>query len=140
MATCSGFMMSSCNVSKFLSANQILLKKESVAIEGDQLPVERTRLRDNLIYLTNNIPFKKEAVYTYFKNQGRIDSAGGVRRTFYKMISQEPVFFDSLSINKTRVNMINYLKKEGYFDAEVTYETSIKGKFGSVKYIATPKG
>lgn len=140
VATCSGFMMSSCNVSKFLSANQILLKKESVAIEGDQLPVERTRLRDNLIYLTNNIPFKKEAVYTYFKNQGRIDSAGGVRRTFYKMISQEPVFFDSLSINKTRVNMINYLKKEGYFDAEVTYETSIKGKFGSVKYIATPKG
>ena len=34
--------------------------------------------------------------------------------------------------------MVNYLKKEGYFDAEVTMKLSIKGKL-VVKYI-TAKG
>jgi len=131
--------MTSCNVSKYLSESQVLLTKESVEVQGNLTSGERTRLRDNLIYLTNNIPFKKEAVYTYFKNQGKIDSAGGVRRTFYKMISQEPIYFDSVAIKKTSINMINYLKKEGYFDAEVTFETNIKGKFGTVKYYAKPK-
>jgi len=128
-----------CNVAQFLSEDQVLLRKESVKIQGDLKSGEKIRLRDNLIYLTNQVPFKREAVYTYFKNQGKIDSAGGIRRTFYRMISQEPVYFDTTFIESIRNSMTNYLQKEGYFEAVVTYETSIKkGKYGSVKYIAEP--
>lgn len=56
------------------------------------------------------------------------------------MISKEPVFFDTVFIESIKNSMTNFLQKEGYFDAKVTHETSIKkGKFGSVKYIAEPK-
>ncbi len=132
-------LLSSCSVSKFLGPHQILLTKESVVVKGEFKEGENTRLKEGLVYLTNTVPFKREAVYSYFKNQGKIDSAGGVKRFFYNIISQEPVYFDSLQIEKTRVNLTNFLKKEGYFDAEVKFKTSIKGKFGKVEYIAIPK-
>ncbi|MFZ2896415.1 MAG: BamA/TamA family outer membrane protein [Saprospiraceae bacterium] len=139
MTLSSALLMSSCNVSRFLSAHQVLLTKETVVVEGEFKGGENTRLKEGLVYLTNTVPFKREAVYSYFKNQGKIDSAGGVKRFFYNIISQEPVYFDSAQIEKTKNNLTNYLKKEGYFDAEVRYTTSIKGKYGKVEYTAIPK-
>ncbi len=133
-------IFSGCNVTQFLNEDQIYLKNETVELKGNFKSNEKTLLKENLIALTNIKPFKREAIYTYYKNQGKIDSAKAIRRTFYQMISKEPVFFDTVFIESIKNSMTNFLQKEGYFDAKVTYETSIKkGKFGSVKYIAEPK-
>ena len=116
-------IFSGCNVTQFLNEDQIYLKNETVELKGNFKSNEKTLLKENLIALTNIKPLKREAIYTYYKNQGKIDSAKAIRRTFYQMISKEPVFFDTVFIESIKNSMTNFLQKEGYFDAKVTYET-----------------
>lgn len=132
------FLVTSCNVSQFLSADERFLKKESLEIDGRLDKDERKKITDNLLLQIDQEPFKRLPAYTYFKNEGKIDSSGK-QPWFYRLVAQQPRYFDSISIENRTVSMNNYLKKAGYFDAKVTYETRLKGdKFGSVKYIAHP--
>lgn len=65
-------IFSGCNVTQFLNEDQIYLKNETVELKGNFKSNEKTLLKENLIALTNIKPFKREAIYTYYKNQGKL--------------------------------------------------------------------
>ena len=88
-------IFSGCNVTQFLNEDQIYLKNETVELKGIFKSNEKTLLKENLIALTNIKPFKRESIYTYYKNQGKFFAVDGIG-TIAEVNERLNMIFDKL--------------------------------------------
>jgi len=128
----------SCNPTRYLSADQKLYSGAKIIVHDDSLKSKtKSQLKENLILLNRQKVNKNIALNAYYKLQSSQDSTG-FNYWWYNLLKEEPEFFDTLTVVNVVRSMTNYLKRSGYFQAHVTYETKVKDKSGSVIYHAFP--
>ena len=147
-------LLTSCNTTKFLGSNDLLLEKNRIEVETDAPKDEVGSLSWSLSTLTKQKPNKKglgmfrTRLWWYFKAQEHIksniklDSAGQVVDTdtsrFYNFIlrrvAEPPAYYSEEKTNATAQSMQYYLNNRGFYDAKVETEVEAKKHKVYVKY------
>ena len=129
-----GAVLCSCNTTQFLdkSKGQMYLQKNLIKIDEAKKKVKN---KSNLIAELSKLYVKKEnrkmfgvpRQYYYFMAQDTFDRSkiGMAAARWKAKRGEEPVFFDSTSIQETEKAMETYLNTRGYFFADVEYEVDI---------------
>jgi outer membrane protein assembly factor BamA len=114
-------LLTSCGGAKLAGKNQYLLNKNK--IEGIQYAVSTSEVKDQISHQPNRKVF-------FFKFHLWLYQLG------LKKLGEEPVFIDSLRIQKSASNINSFLFSKGYFDNEVSFEVTKKrfGKKANVIY------
>ncbi len=125
--------MSSCNITKFLDEDELLVDQVKMKIESEEKSLEKSALRDELerfYILKPNRDFRSR---NYFKYKDKEDLPW-IRRWLKNKHSEKPSILDSVLVEKSAVSIENYLNnKKGFHQATVDYEI----KEGSNKHSST---
>lgn len=133
-------LLAACNVTKSVPNGDHLYTGASVELRADSLD-KRTQkvLQSDLQGLTRpkpnarllGIPFKL-IIYNALSKK-KPDSFWGRLR---EKQGQPPVLLSAVDLNLNTTNLDAFLENKGFFRAEVSGDSTTKGKKGSVKYVA----
>ena len=144
-AICLGILfLPSCNTTKFLVDDEVLLSGINIQIDTDDPKVDETKLKSELKEFYLQVPNNKTWLgvpkeWYYYKNQDTIEG-DVVREYTKKKIAEEPALIDRDKISKSAENMQNYLRnKKGFYNAIVTHDIRIKSKRAYVTYQVQPQ-
>lgn len=129
--------MGSCNVSRYLSENEYLVKKNKVLIEDPNFSNGDTELIYNLesfiIQKPNRDYFLIPREWLYFRNQEEFDS-GNKKKGIVKE-AEEPVLHEDSRMFSTADQMEKYLRfSKGFYNAKVYPEVFLSDKRAEVHY------
>lgn len=140
-----------CNTTQFLdkSKGEKYLVKNEIKIDESKGKVKnQSNLKSEMSRLyvkrPNSKMFGTPRQWYYFTSQDTFDMSG-IGRAFKRWQAkrgEEPVYFDSSSVQETEAAMESYLKSRGYFFADVDYQVDYnwnKTKAGVI-YTAHPEG
>ncbi len=153
-------LFSRCSNTKYLTGNDILLKKNKIKISiPPSSPIKEiislrkdaeaaSQLNQDLYSLckqkqnTKTLDFFKLNLWLYNKGKFHSDSAhffvtrwwDSFRTFIGKHLGEEPVIYDSTLAYSSLQLMENYLNNNGYLHAKVNYSTIIKRKRAKVTY------
>jgi outer membrane protein insertion porin family len=131
----------SCNTTKFLRSDEILLKSNKIQIEGTRSIENKLQISEQLSTLYKQKPNRKyfliprERIHYYVQNRKNKDS--WFVKTLAKY-SEPPSILDTSLCNTTKKNIITYLFNQGYFNASCDYKIKIKNQKATVTYIVNP--
>lgn len=127
--------MASCSTTKFVPADDYLLK--AVKIESEQSDVKASTLMPYVQQRPNSKWFSLFKVpLSLYSMSGRDSTRWGNR--FLRGLGEAPVVYDSLKAAATCDYMAMYLQSEGYLHAKASYTVKRKGRKVEVKYKAIP--
>ena len=127
--------MASCSTTKFVPADDYLLK--AVKIESEQSDVKASSLMPYVQQRPNSKWFSLFKVpLLLYSMSGRDSTRWGNR--FLRGLGEAPVIYDSLKAAATCDYMAMYLQSEGYLHAKASYTVKRKGRKVEVKYKAIP--
>ncbi len=126
---------SSCNITKFLNEDEIIVDELRIQITGDLYGTNSAELKQELSKFYELEENKNWRSYNYYKYKD-LEDPPLIRRWLKNKYTQAPSLVDSFLIEETANNMVNYLRnKKGYYQAEVNYELDIHSKRNSSKVI-----
>ena len=150
-----GFLlMTSCNTTKFLKEDEILLTKNNIELETDAKKAEIGSLSYNLSTLVKQKPNKKSLGFTrarlwwYYRAHQHIDNSTKLDTVtqrmesdtsrFYKVVlkrfAESPAIYDLNKMDATAQSMEYYLNNRGFYEARVDASVRIKKRFAEVTY------
>ncbi|MCG9880932.1 MAG: hypothetical protein MH472_10080, partial [Bacteroidia bacterium] len=129
-------MMPACNLSK-------LARKEGAFLDKNKIEIQETResrlFSSSLDGYVKQIPNKKilnvSRLNLRFFQLGNSLSGTWLGRTIQRKMGEAPVILDSGLIESSIKGMIGFLKTEGYFYPEISYQVTGKWHKKTVKYI-----
>lgn len=134
------FLLAACNVTKSVPNGDHLYTGATVELRADSLD-KRTKkvLQSDLQGLTRpkpnarllGVPFKL-IIYNALRNKKPNSFWGKLR----DKQGQQPVLLSSVDLSLNTTNLDAFLENKGFFRAEVSGDSTTKGKKGSVKYVA----
>lgn len=140
MLFCCIIATTSCNNTRYLAQNEILLHKATVHIadqkKQEQLPVDLSETLYNLVRPKPNkrflsvLPFKlRLSIYNQNKKAKK-----GTRRWLRDKIGEAPVLYDSTATLRSARMMETYLFNQGFFNGKVVPEVKFSKRRASVDY------
>ncbi len=136
-----GFMWS-CNTTKFLDEDELLLTKNDVRFTETQEVSNRRQLLYELstVYQqqTNSNFFFIPREWFYFKTSAPKDTSK-VDNWVRRVIAEPPAIHDREAVTATEDAMQRFMQYRGYFNAEVSHEQKVRGKKIKVTYLVTPE-
>lgn len=138
----SGLLLTSCNTKKHLQPGQQFVKKNSVTIKGDMSRSAKTSLSYQMGQLAKQKPntrFLKAfrtRLWWYYKAQEETQQDTSKFYNFIlNRVAEAPVIYDPEQAEKTAESMEFYLNNRGYFDADVSYDDTLKRKKKTINII-----
>jgi len=131
------FFLTGCSVKPFLSNEESLVEKNNVKIvqenaDAYEEAVPKTdihaivRPRANTKFLGTRLP-----QYIYLSLAAKPDSSS-FRNFLQNQFGQEPIFVDTVLMERSLTNIQNYLFNNGYFNGNATYSVEQKDSISSV--------
>lgn len=138
------FWIVSCNTTKYLTDEQVLYDGGDVELHmTDSIPKNRKDLFEE--YLENLLrpePNSKLFGWRYKMSMyywgGGQDSSKNFVKRFFKKKGEEPVLMSDVNRDYNENLLRNRLENFGFFNAEVSSDTTIQGKLGRIHYVANP--
>jgi outer membrane protein assembly factor BamA len=121
-----GTSFTSCNTSQFLSPDEKLLKQSRLDVRSEEKISDKTALIKELNKLIDQKPNTKLLFFIpkewiYLKNSG--PGKDKFFNRWARSLGEPPLLYDSLTAEKTRIKIQNYLRnKKGFYDAEVSMD------------------
>ncbi len=113
---------SSCNITKFLQEDEVLVDKMRIQVEGDFNGTDAAELRQELSNFYEISENKNWRSYNYYKYKDE-KKPGWIKSWLKNKHSIPPSLVDTFLIEETKNNMVEYLRnKKGYYQAEVSYD------------------
>ena len=136
MLFCGIALFSSCNITKFLHEDNIIVDEVRIDIKGDLLGTTTGDLKQELSNFQQIEPNKKWRNRNYYKFKD-LENPSWIRRWLKNKHSEPPTLLDTFFIEKGRTEMTNYLQnKKGFYQAKVDYEVKYKiNQKSKVKYL-----
>ena len=134
--------MSSCNTTKFLKDDQLLLNSVETRISTKSKIENPGDLKSELEEFykqrpNGNFMFVPREWY-WFRNQDPGDTTW-IKKWNKNTLGEEPAILDTNLVEETRSGMEKYLRnKKGFYNARVKDTISNKGKLAEVKYTVDP--
>ena len=136
-------LLPACNSTKFLQDDEVLLTKAVIKIEepikNGITPKTVTSLKEEMVQFYHITPntntwYGAPREYLYYKKLNRADSIGREKLKDNKRV-EEPAILDNDLIEKTAIDMENFLKnKQGFYNANVDSHIKVNNKKASVEY------
>jgi outer membrane protein assembly factor BamA len=133
----------SCNSTKYLKDEEVLLDYVEIVIESDQHVDKVGSLKDQLYQFNKQVPNGNVFLFVprewiYLKNQAANDTSW-INKWSRKSLGEKPTLLDTQLISKSSEDMQNYLRnKKGYYEAEVKENICYCGKKAVVSYFVDP--
>ncbi len=123
------FFLGSCNITKHVENNQLLLVKNKVKVEaplnpeiaGELSSFYKQRPNENFLGL-----FKTKLFFFNWGSAGKKDN--GMKRFFRDKLGEPPIIIDSVYIESTTRSIKSYLKTKGHYYSDVKYDVKKTGK------------
>ena len=137
------FLLSACNVTKFVPKGDALYTGATVKVKDSTLSKkEKNKVIDLTEHLPRpapnskflGIPFK----LLFYNLAGNPKKTKGFLRKFFRKIGQPPVLLSNVDIGYNSKVLQNYLENIGYFHAEASGDTIVKRKRAHATYTLTP--
>ncbi len=128
---------SACNVSRFLEEDEILYNKVDIKFEDKEGIENPSDLKEDLYWVGRPLPNRKWFglfkinLWAYYKGK---DGEKGFK-AWLKRRGEEPVLLDSALVENNCRRMETYLFNNGYYNADVDYETKIADHNATVTYV-----
>lgn len=140
-AICTILLCSACNTTQFLKEGEAFYGGASIELENPKRVNHQNQITTDLSLISRPTPNSKFlgkrigvwAHYKYTKDKG-------ISKFLRKRMAEAPVFYDENLSERSRLVMENYLHDKGYFNASVTYDTSLLKKEIYVNYKVKSKG
>lgn len=132
---------SSCNSSRYLAADEYLLRGNSIKLHADDKLERERNIKYELSTLykqtKNNRFFFMPREWFYFVTNGPGDTTK-FDRLLRRVIGEPPAIYDPSLREATEQSMRYYLQYKGYFDAEVYSDPLVRRKKMYITYHVTP--
>ena len=143
IALLSAALASGCNSTKYLAEDEKLYDKGHVVIHRDSMDADRKQaFEEYLEGLLRPKPNKKVLGMRFklglYNMGGGPDTTGGFFKRWLKRRGEEPVLLSDVNREYNENLLRNRMENFGFFNAEVTSDTSINGKLAEVTYNAFP--
>jgi outer membrane protein assembly factor BamA len=135
-------VLSSCSSTRSLKDGEHLLTKNKITVNGSKSDVAT----DELHALAKPSPNKKFLGIAPFKLLMYTWGAGGKKETKFRKwlkekVGERPNLYEPIRSEQSASNMVQYMKKTGFFDASVDFNAGYHGrkeKKARVQYTVTP--
>jgi len=132
-------MMASCSNTKHLPANDALYLGATVKVHAEGLgKKKRKALTTELASLTRPRPNKKFLGIRFklwiYNLAGNPKSETSFRGKLKNKTGEPPVLLSEVNLNRNAAILENYLENKGFFQAEVTGDTTVKHKKATATY------
>ncbi len=145
------FFLQACKTTKLVPEGQYLLVKNKIKSQDqtNNLIVDITSKLDNeqAIYIKHKPNRKILGLFkfhlgiyrfgTSIKNPWKNDSIKW--RKYLRRIGEAPVILDTLEIEKSKVNLQNYLFAKGFYNASISHEIKYRKRKATVTYYINPR-
>lgn len=130
-----------CNTSQYLQEGEVFYGGATVELENPKHINQEAQIKADLSAIARPVPNTKLfgqrfGVWAYYK----FNKDKAVSKFLRKSFGETPVFYDESLSNRSDLVMENYLHDRGYFNASITYDTSLQDKEIFVKYKIKSKG
>jgi outer membrane protein assembly factor BamA len=132
----------SCNYTKHLQNNQILLNKNSIKLSASKPIKYKGEFESSIVSLisppANSHVFDLDFLPKYklwkYNNRFQYFEKNENDKKVVKHKVEKPVLLDSLAIIKTEKNITQFLINQGYYFSEVSSDVTVKNKQANVTY------
>jgi outer membrane protein assembly factor BamA len=136
-------LMVSCSNTKKLPAGEALYLGATVEVRGENLgKKKRKAIRNELNALTRPRPNKKILGVRFklwvYNLAGNPKKETSIRGWLKNKVGEPPVLLSQLSLNRNTAVLQNYMENEGYFQAMVRGDTTVKHKKATATYTVRP--
>ena len=136
-------LLSSCNTTKFLKDDELLLKGVDVRFSSKDKVTNVSDLKGELIQFYKQTPNGKfifvPREWYYFRNQDEGDTTW-IKKWTKRMLAEPPAILDTVHVSDAADDMEMYLRnKKGFYKAEVNHKIERNGKLANVQFIVDPK-
>lgn len=136
-------LVSGCKSTKFLDMGETLVKKNEIVIDDSVEKIKRQRgIKYSLSTLHEQVPNKKilfvPKEYFWYKLQDSTKTKK-IHNWARRKLAEPPSIYNEKKAEETARKMKNYMKRSGYFDAEVSFEAKHKKHFTNIIYTVKPK-
>ncbi|MFM9943708.1 MAG: BamA/TamA family outer membrane protein [Bacteroidia bacterium] len=153
-------LISGCNVLRFVPKGKSLVDRNRVKIEGNEKIED---LNEQILLVPNRkmLGVVKFNLWSYYFGQkafkrdsvvGRIKTKEGkkkiitrgkkvnkLKRIFTEIIGEKPVYYDSIMVRRSEINLKNFLYQKGYYNASVSSTVKTYLKRSYITYNITPR-
>lgn len=134
--------LSSCNTTKFLKDDELLLEHVETRIRSNERIEYANDIKSELEEFYKQKPNGKflfiPREWYWFKNQDPGDTTW-IKKWSKNALGEEPSIFDTTILNNTRESMQNYLQnKKGFYNARVNSIIKTNGKLATINYVVDP--
>ena len=124
-------VLSSCNTTRFLDTEQALLTKNALRLENKSQIEDYRNLSYELTTLykqkpNGNLFFLIPREWFFFKSDPSDSSRINTWRL--RFLAERPAIYDSAITRNTALEMQRYLQYKGYYDAQVSFQSTLSGK------------
>ena len=134
-----------CNTTKYLQPGEKLITKSNVQILSETEVEKKPTLKYNLSTLIpeqqrpNNKFFGlfRTRLWFYYKNQDPSDTTN-FKEWQKRVLAEPPSLYNAAGSNQIAGNMINYLQKKGYWDAQVIVDSVLEAQRARLTYVVNP--
>lgn len=128
------FMLSSCNVTKFLAEDEYLLSDYNINVSGPIQPRQKKILENEIYYLDTlqRIENRNWRIWLYYKYKDA--DTGTIKHFLYEQAASKPSIYEQ-GVGALATDIIErYVMDKGYYDAEVLFSDRIKNKKATISY------
>ncbi len=123
-------LLSSCNPTKYVPANETLLENNHVVINEEGIK------KSALVPYIKQTPNKRIFGARFYLGLYNLSNINKTRwpHKWLREIGEEPVIFDSLSAVKSKNQIQSYIESKGYFDGKVTDTVETEKRRSTIYY------
>jgi len=132
-----GFLhLLSCNISKYLTKDEIILKENKFVLKNHPDIDDPRALKSELYYVSKQRPISKTMHFrewVYFKTSKSTDTSQ-FKKWVRSSFSEKPSIYDDVLTNTSVSNMRIFMQEKGFLDAQVFYQVRTRNQEAIVTY------
>ncbi len=135
-------LIAGCSTTRHLAEEEKLYTGAKVKFEKEDKIYDKREVRRELEEVLRPSPNDKFLGLfrhrLWFYNIAGEDAEGGIRGWIRRRLGQPPVLLDHANPENTSVLMVNRMENQGYFNAEIEYETRERRRTANIVYTVRP--
>ncbi len=132
-------VLSSCSVSKYIDDDAPLYGGTNIGLEDPADFVTPGSVKADLLNISQPKPNDKFPLWVYY-SFGNPDKETGLGNFVKNKFGQPPVFYSDEEVERSRLAMRKFLYDQGYFNADIDFDTALTNKIVHVNYEVATAG
>lgn len=131
-------LLFSCSPARKLTKNQYLLKRNRIILKSKDNNLDKSKIEEYIKQKPNTRVLGIFPFYLRMYNALNIGKERKWKNKLKEVIGEEPIIYDKYLTDKTKKQLLLYLKNKGYYNAEISDTVKFRNKLAFVDYRIIP--